>query len=210
MPTLLFETRDLTFNKQISYPNIKIKEGKVTFLMGESGAGKSSLLKLFTQVMSPTDGVIYYRDRPLENYDSLKLRQEVSLVSQELYLFEGTILENFKLFHEMRNNPMPERNFIEEVAKVCCIDVSLEQSTGTLSGGEKQRVYNAIFLSFLPKVLLLDEPTAALDEKTSHVFLANVIAFCNKRGISLVIVSHDRMLAEAFREDVIMLNKGVH
>lgn len=204
---ILFETQGVNFNYQIDYPNIKIEEGKVTFIVGESGAGKSSLLKLFTEVVSPISGSIYYKDKPLETYDSLKLRQEVSLVSQDPYLFEGSIMDNFKQFHELRGNPVPEEGFIKEVAKVCCIDVPLSRLVTTLSGGERQRVYNGIFLSFLPKVLLFDEPTAALDEKTSHAFLSKMIEFCKVHGISLIIVSHNIGLVEAFHEEVITLKK---
>ena len=74
-----------------------------------------------------------------------------------------------------------------------------------LSGGERQRVFLAICLSFLPKVLMLDEPTSALDQETAERFMAQVLAFCRERGMTVVAVSHDPALTGRHAENIISL-----
>ena len=91
----------------------------------------------------------------------LVLRREVSLVSQDVFLFDESITENFKTFYALRQKPMPKAEYVKYITDLCCVNVPLSQSTSTLSGGEKQRVYISIFLSLCPSVILLDEPTSA-------------------------------------------------
>ena len=74
-----------------------------------------------------------------------------------------------------------------------------------LSGGERQRVFLAICLSFLPKVLMLDEPTSALDQETAERFMAQVLAFCRERAMTVVAVSHDPALTGRHAENIISL-----
>lgn len=206
MDTILFRIDNLTY-KQLSYNNITIKRNKINFIVGESGCGKSTLLKLLNTSISPSSGEIFYDNKLLHEYDSIELRQAVSLISQDAFLFNDTISENFNMFYSLRNLPIPSEDYIKSILEVCCIDVPLEKISSTLSGGERQRIYIAIFLSFCPKVLLLDEPTSALDEKNSHTIIKNIINFCKERKIDVVIVSHDKSIVETFCENKIEIIK---
>ena len=207
MNTLLFQASNLTCQGNLIYNNIKIEKGKVNFIVGESGCGKSTFLKTLNNFISPVAGDLFYNGKPIEEYDPITLRREVSLVSQEPFLYDESILENFNTFYSLREAPVPDKEYISYITDLCSVNVPLDQNASTLSGGERQRVYISIFLSFCPKVILFDEPTSALDEKNSHRIMNNIIEFCKKKDIDIVIVSHDKTIVEEFCENKIEMVK---
>jgi len=91
----IISVSQVVFQSIIRYPDIKIAKGKTTFIHGQSGCGKSTLLKLINGTISPDSGEILYNDNNIENIDTIRLRREILLVSQSVYLFTGTIEENF-------------------------------------------------------------------------------------------------------------------
>lgn len=167
MAEQLFQANNLIYKYNLTYDNVKIEKGKINFIVGESGSGKSTFLKLLNNSISPVSGQLLYNGKSIEEYDPIALRREVSLVSQEPFLFDESILDNFKTFYSLRQTPMPEKEYISYITELCYVNVPLDQNASTLSGGERQRVYISIFLSLCPKVILLDEPTSALDEKAA-------------------------------------------
>ncbi len=207
MEEALFSARDLWYMNIIRGLNTDIPPHRTTFVIGESGSGKSTLLKLLNQTISPSRGSLSYNGRSLDSYDSIALRREVSLVSQESYLFSGSILDNFRTVYNLRGQSPPNETRIREYLDICLVDFPFAKDTSTMSGGEKQRLYIALFLSLQPKVLLLDEPTSALDEKNGHTVIENVINFCKSRNIDNIIVSHDRSLADKFSQNTIIFDK---
>lgn len=207
MSNLLFHSNELKYKDILTYNSIEIKKGKVNFIVGESGSGKSSLLKLLNLSQSASSGKLLYNDKPIESYDPIQLRRDVSLVSQESYLFNESIYDNFKRFYTLRKAPMPSEEFIKNITNLCLVNVPLEQNALTLSGGERQRVYISIFLSFIPKVILLDEPTSALDEKNSHLIMENIINFCKEKNIDIIVVSHDKKIVDRFSENIVIIRK---
>lgn len=209
MNTPLFQATSLTYEGNLSYNNIIIQRGKVNFIVGESGCGKSTFLKFLNNSISPLSGELLYNGKSIEEYYPITLRQEVSLVSQETFLFDENILDNFKRFYSLRQVPLPSTDYIKYITELCSVNVPLDQNASTLSGGERQRIYISIFLSLCPKVLLLDEPTSALDEKNSTNLIQNIIAFCKEKNIDIVIVSHDKMIVDKFSENKIEISKKV-
>lgn len=207
MDELLFKSNNLVYKENLIYDNVKIKRGKVNFIVGESGSGKSTFLKLLNNTISPVSGELLYNGKRVEEYNPIDLRQDISLVSQEPFLFDASILDNFKTFYSLRQVSMPEEDYIRYIIDICSVNVPLEQNAATLSGGERQRVYISIFLSLCPKVILLDEPTSALDEKNSHKLIENIINFCKEKNIDVVIVSHDKSIVEEFCENKIEIVK---
>lgn len=208
MSDFLFQSKSLKYKDILTYNFIEIKKNKVNFIIGESGSGKSSLLKLLNLSQSATSGELFYNDKLIESYDPIQLRRDVSLVSQEPYLFNESIYDNFKRFYLLRKTPMPTQEFIKHITNLCLVNVPLDQNALTLSGGERQRVYISIFLSFIPKVILLDEPTSALDEKNSHLMMENIINFCKEKNVDIVIVSHDKKIVDEFSENIVTIRKG--
>ena len=203
----LFKASNLVYKANLIYNDVKIVQGKINFIVGESGSGKSTFLKLLNNSISPTSGELLYKGKVIEKYDPIALRREVSLVSQEAFLFDESILENFKSFYSLRGMPTPKKDYISYITDLCCVKVPLDQNASTLSGGERQRVYISIFLSLCPKVLLLDEPTSALDEKNSHKIMKNITTFCKEKNIEVVIVSHNKNIIDEFCENKIQIVK---
>jgi putative ABC transport system ATP-binding protein len=201
------ETKDLSF-KGIRYQDIAIEENRVSFIVGRSGTGKSTLLRLFNGMLTPDTGILTYNGEDIEKIDTIALRREILLISQSVYLFDVSIRENFREFYGYRGMEMPTEKEMTDFLAMCRITFPLDKDTSNMSGGEKQRVYMAIFLSFLPRVVMLDEPTSALDRENGTEVIRNVIGFCREKGITMVIVSHDGSLTETFAENIITIEEG--
>ena len=201
----LITAENLSFQDFLRYPDISIEENAVTFISGASGCGKSTLLKLFNGTISPSTGCVAYGGKDINTLDQIELRREVLLVKQVPYLFQGDIYQNFADFHQIRGSACPSRSEIIGFLELCCMPAPLETQCGTMSGGERQRVFLSIALSMKPKVLLLDEPTSALNRELSKDVLGNIAAYSKKQNISLVIISHDLELQSAFAEQTIEL-----
>ena len=207
MAAILFKAKQLCFHDTICFADLEIPNGKTTFVTGPSGAGKSTLLRLLNGVLSPTHGQLYYLGRNLEEFDTIELRKEVLLVSQAVFLFDGSIRDNFAAFYEHREKNLPGDETIKKFLAICCLPFEPDATTNTMSGGEKQRLYLAIFLSFHPAVLMLDEPTSALDSETANRVMQNIITYCQAEGITVIAVSHDQALTKRFGENILTLER---
>lgn len=207
----LFHTSSqLQFKDILQYPEIKITENKFTFLTGKSGCGKSTYLKILNQMILPENGSILYRGKEVKEYPILEYRKEVLLVPQEVFLLDGSIRENFDFYYEAREtNPISDED-IKHFLNICCLTFSPKNLCSKMSGGEKQRVFLAIFLSFADKVLLLDEPTAALDEKISTTLFHHIREYCREKGITVICVSHNKQLIDHFADTIIPLEGKLH
>ncbi len=200
-------TDKATYLEVANYPDLAIPSGKTTFITGDSGVGKSTLLKLFNNTVSPTAGRILYQGKNLADCDPILLRREVLLVSQSLFLWDKSIKDNFAEYHGYRDQPPPAEAEISEYLRICQADFPLDSPCRLLSGGEQQRVFNAIFLSFKPRVLMFDEPTAALDEDNARNFFRRAQEYAARQAMTLVAVSHDCSLADSFAGHIIRLEK---
>jgi putative ABC transport system ATP-binding protein len=201
----LFALKSVSYKDILKYPDITIPENVVTFICGESGSGKSMLLKLLNGVLSPSDGEVNYWQKSLDEYDSILLRQEILLVSQSVFLFDMSIKDNFIEYYNYRNFDVPDDDEINKYLDICAVDLPLDNMCHVLSGGERQRVFIAINLSYKPKVLMMDEPTSALDDKNANTLMENIKAHCKASGITLIVVSHDKAIAEKYADNVINL-----
>lgn len=203
----LFEMKNVNFKNILFYNNISIKENKTTFIVGESGSGKTTLLKLLNGTIPFDSGNIQYKGRDISSLDQIEYRKKVLLVSQKVYLFDGSIKENFKKYYSYLKEDIPHDEDIKKYLSICDLNFPISANTNTLSGGEKQRVYNAIALSLNPDVLMLDEPTSALDINTSIKFLNSLKNYTLENNISLIIVSHNKEIVDKFSDEIINLRK---
>lgn len=204
----LLATEHLCFQDFLRYPDIQIEENAVNFISGASGCGKSTLLRLFNGTVSPSTGCVMYHGKDIAQFDKIDLRRAVLLVKQVPFLFQGTISENFMAFHQIHESICPNQFEIDSYLKLCCLPVPPETLCDTMSGGERQRVFLSIALSLTAKVLLLDEPTSALNRELSEEVLYNIIAFAKQNHMSLVVVSHDIELQTTFAEKTIELRRS--
>jgi putative ABC transport system ATP-binding protein len=147
---------NLTFLDKLRFPDIRIKQGSATFICGESGTGKTTLLRLFNATATPAEGQILFDGQDIAEMDTIALRRQVLLAGQKVYLFDDTIQGNFEAFYAYRGEECIGRDEMTECLRLCCIEFPLTARCQPLSGGEKQRVFLAIHLSMKPAVLMLD------------------------------------------------------
>ncbi len=205
---MILKADRLTFKNIIRYPKIEIAQNDKVFIKGASGSGKSTLLKLFNATICPTSGTLLYKGQDIGKMEAdeiIKLRREVLLVSQAPFLFKGTIYENFKYFYEYREQKPPSQEQVEFFLSICLANFPINKDCSILSGGEKQRVYNSIFLSFQPQVFMLDEPTSALDSENSNKMIKNILEFCDNAKMTLIIISHNDEITAKYATKIISL-----
>lgn len=203
----IIATKNLSFQDFLEYPDIRIEENAVTFINGPSGCGKSTLLKLFNGTVSPGTGCVMFHGEDISTLNKIELRRAVLLVKQVPYLFQESIYQNFRIFHQFHESVCPDQSEISHYLKLFCIPAALETLCDTMSGGERQRVFLSIAFSLRPRVLLLDEPASALDKELSNHVMGNIIEYSKHQNISLVIVSHDAELRAAFAQHTIELRR---
>jgi len=183
---ILLENLTLSFNSN-----------KIIGITGPSGIGKTTFLKLFNRLWEPSSGTIYYREKPINTWDTTILRREVSLLFQEPALFGQKVKDDlFYPFSLSRfsENPPKEEELIKALEIMSFSPSYLEKNSSELSGGEKQRIALIRSLLLKPKVLLLDEPTSALDEDLSKELITKIH---NIHPPELILfISHDPVLTE--------------
>ena len=201
MEILRFE--NVKFIKE--YDDFTINKNEIVFIVGKSGSGKSTLLKLINNTLQMKSGSIFYKDTNILNIKPVELRRNIMMTSQENFLFDMTIKENFHEFYKLRDLENLTDDEIVKFLKITDFDVDVNLDVEKLSGGEKQRVFLAIALSMRPAVLLLDEPTSALDSNTAFNMMKNIVDYCKHNDITLVVVSHARNLVDEFADKTIDL-----
>jgi UDP-glucose/iron transport system ATP-binding protein len=207
-PAVLFELRDVSLRRAgravLDSVNAEIHSG-ATAIVGPSGSGKSTLLRLLNRLADPDGGSIGYRDRPLVEYDPLRLRREVSLVPQLPALLEGTVGSNLRYAADLAGKELDA----ERCLRLAGLDAGFaERDVAELSVGERQRAMLARALAQKPRVLLLDEPTSALDPAARDAVEATLARLRGELEISLIVVSHDPEQARRLAERAVRLEGG--
>ncbi len=187
---------------------LEIPEGAIVGLAGHNGSGKSTLLRILAFLESPTEGRILYRGKENGVRNPL-LRREVTLLTQEPYLLKRTVRGNVAYGLKLRGQGRVESR-IENALRMVGLDPEEfgMRNWYELSGGEAQRVALASRLVLDPKVLLLDEPTASLDEESSELVKRAAFLARERLGSTVIIVSHDREWLEAACDSILHIEKG--
>lgn len=177
--------------------SLKIESGEFAAVVGPSGAGKTSLFRLLNLLDSPTGGQISYRGKALVDYDPLTLRREVGYVFQKPYLFGRTIAENLEYPYKLRRVSPDRAEITAYLKRANLSEQILTQKPTELSGGEQQRVSLLRSLLVKPRVLLLDEVTASLDEGNTKTVEELVRAEKASNDLTVLMITHN--LAQAGR-----------
>ena len=192
--------------------DIKINRDEFVFLVGASGSGKSTFLRLVIREERPTKGRIHVLGRDLSKISSWRvpqLRQETGFVFQDFRLLENkTVMENVALASQVIGKP---RHYILSAVPEALDLVGLagkeRRLPHELSGGEQQRVAIARAMVNRPKLLLADEPTGNLDPSTS-VGIMRLLDRINRQGTTVVMATHDDEIVDQMRKRVIELKGG--
>jgi osmoprotectant transport system ATP-binding protein len=174
--------------------DLEIHRGETLVLLGRSGSGKTTTLKLINRLLEPTDGKIKVEDRSLREWDVIRLRRMIGYVIQEIGLFPHfTIARNIGLVPKIENWPMEKINKrVEELMRLMGLDPNIaDRYPRQLSGGQRQRVGVARALAADPPILLMDEPFGALDPITRAELQKEFAALQKRLQKTVVFVTHD-------------------
>ncbi len=196
--------KDKVLVKDVSFA---VNEGDVVAIVGPSGAGKSSLLRLINRLDEPNTGTVYLDGEDYRSLSPRRLRHRVGMVQQAPFLFPGTVADNLRFGPRQRGEQMSDQAVEGLLAQV---DLSgyADRTVDNLSGGEAQRVSLARTLANAPEVLLLDEPTAALDDAAKHEVETLLQRILAERPLTCLIVTHDTAQAERIATHALLLDHG--
>ncbi len=193
--------RDLTLD---------LPRAAITGIVGPSGAGKTSLIRLLNRLDDPSAGEIAFLDQPLARYAVRALRRRVAFVFQAAAMFAGTVADNLRAAAALGGDPAGPS--VPDIASTLrAVGLAPEyalRDAAELSGGEQQRVCIGRALMTRPEVLLLDEPTSALDPETSQGLLSSIARLAEEKQLAVVMVTHRLDEARQFSTHCVMLEAG--
>ena len=198
----------------LSNIDLMIEEGQFIGIIGHTGSGKSTLIQHFNALMQPTEGKVFFEGEDIwgDKYDRRALRSKVGLVFQypEHQLFEADVLTDvaFGPKNQGLSKEEAEARAREALVQVGFPEKFYGHSPFELSGGQKRRVAIAGVLAMNPRVLILDEPTAGLDPKGRDEILDQISYLHEKRGITIILVSHSMEDVARYADRLIVVNDG--
>ena len=193
--------------------SLNIRKGEFVFIVGSSGSGKSSLIKLLMKEIEPTSGHIMMNGKDLGRLRGRhisKFRRTLGVVFQDFRLLKDrSVYENVAFAQRVIEVPTRViRRRVPSVLSLVGLTDKYKAFPKELSGGEQQRVALARALVNNPFVLLADEPTGNLDPKNSWEIM-NLLNEINKRGTTVIVVTHNREIVDMMQKRVITMSKGI-
>jgi phosphonate transport system ATP-binding protein len=202
--------------------SLRVEAGEVLGLIGPSGAGKSTLIRCVNRLVQPSGGQIELEGQDLSVLGSAGLRharRQIGMIFQEYALIERlTVMENLlsgrlgytgfwaSWFRRFEGDDIAQAYSLLERVGLSGME---NKRADALSGGQRQRVGIARALMQSPKLLLVDEPTASLDPKTSRQIMRLILELCHERGLAAIVNIHDVVLATEFLPRIVGLRAGV-
>lgn len=188
----------------LSDVNLHLPSRRLTVIAGASGSGKTSLLRLCNRLDVPTTGIVKLRGKDLSELDPLQLRRQVGMVFQQPALFGGTVRDNLRVALPAAT----EAELTRALTEVELPTAFLDRIGDDLSGGEAQRVCLARALLCGPRVLLMDEPTAALHPAARRSLEATVQSLQREQELDVVWVTHDMDQIKRMADYLVVLSDG--
>lgn len=192
--------------------SLNIEKGEFVFVIGSTGCGKSTLIKMLYREEKPTNGTINIGGinvSKLKNRNVYKLRRKIGVVFQDFKLLpKSTVYENVAFALEIFGLPNSEiHSKVLKALELVGLKHKAKNYPNQLSGGEQQRVAIARAIVNGPKLLICDEPTGNLDENTSMEIM-KVLEEINKLGTTIIMVTHDTEIVNKMKKRVILLDSG--
>jgi putative ABC transport system ATP-binding protein len=187
--------------------NFEVRIGEVLAIVGPSGSGKSSLLRLLNRLDEPTSGTVFVQGTDDRQIAPREVRRKLGLVTQRPFLFPGTVANNLR-FGPAQHRESLSQDTIEELLTRVGLKGYAARDVANLSGGEAQRVSVARTLANHPLVLLLDEPTSALDETSKAEVESLLREIVRDQGLTCILVTHDTAQAARLAGRALLLESG--
>lgn len=209
--SVALETRNLTRSVPgkvlVDGVTVAVRRGEVLAVVGASGAGKSSFLRLLNRLDEPTGGTVLFGGGDFRAIPPRELRRRIGMVMQRAYLFPGTVAVNIAFGPRQRGEALAEAQ-IEALLERVGLASYGNRDVSYLSGGEAQRVSVARTLANGPEALLLDEPTSALDEDSARGVEDLVLGIVRERQMTCVIVTHNTAQAQRIADRTMVMAAG--
>lgn len=196
----------------LDHISLKVEQGEFVFLMGHSGAGKSTLIRMLIREEWPTSGQIFVASRSLVRMKKKEipyLRRSVGMIFQDFKLLESRTVEENIAFAMMVVGAAPKeiKKRVASVIHEVGLDGKEKSFPSELSGGEQQRVGIARAIINRPVLLIADEPTGNLDQRTSEEIMELIYAI-NRAGTTVIMATHAQELVRNAKRRVVILDKG--
>lgn len=209
-----FENVSKTFGSQpiLEQANFSITPGEFISIVGPSGAGKSTILKLIYAEEEPSEGTIYFDERPIRDIKRKHLpyyRRNIGTIFQDFKLFpRKTIGENIAYALEVDGYPSEEiKESLTQILEIVGLGGKAHRFPKELSGGEQQRVSIARALITRPKVIVADEPTGNLDPLSAEGII-NLLLEINAYGTTVILATHNKTIVDSLARRVISIDNG--
>jgi len=192
--------------------NLKIEKGEFVFVVGQSGSGKSTIVKLLLKEEDPTEGEVFvngYEVNEMSRKEIPFLRRSLGVVFQDFRLLPNkTVYENVAFAMQITESmPKEIRRQVPMALALVGISRKANMYPHQLSGGEQQRVALARALVNNPALLIADEPTGNLDPETSYEIM-KLLCEVNHRGTTVIVATHEKAIVDELKKRVVAINKG--
>lgn len=199
-------TKEYEGRKVLDIEQLEIEEGSITGIIGPNGAGKSTLLNILGKLDSETSGRVSYTEEGIPLKECAK---KITLVFQNPYLIRTTVEKNIAYPLKLRGwSEEDTEKRVSELTRELGLEKLRTRKSWQLSGGEVQKVALARALSFRPKLLLMDEPTASIDPATTGEIERMLEKINREEGTTILLVTHNLSQAKRICHRLVFLNKG--
>lgn len=204
----LFEFIDVKYKNILDLPKLFIEKKKIVTIVGASGSGKTTILRMLNKMLSPTQGRVLFNDTDLRQINSVTHRRRVIMLSQNPAVFEGSVRDNLNVGLKFQEKNLLRDDVLLGILEKVKLKKELDFSANALSGGEKQRLTLGRVLLLNAEVYLLDEPSSSLDDQMEESIIQMVTEHVRIETKTLVMVTHSKAIAEKYSDVIIQISGG--